>query len=58
MNVLVLLLIVCADPGAEAASQANKEEVDSRSVFVGNVSYMHIQLICSCKSTFGNRLFK
>ncbi|KAL7001892.1 Polyadenylate-binding protein 3 [Sarracenia purpurea var. burkii] len=27
------------DPAAAAASQANKEEVDSRSVFVGNVDY-------------------
>ncbi|KAH9603151.1 hypothetical protein KSS87_018597 [Heliosperma pusillum] len=27
------------DPGAAAADQANKEEVDSRSVFVGNVDY-------------------
>ncbi|XP_074284796.1 polyadenylate-binding protein 2-like [Silene latifolia] len=27
------------DPGAATADQANKEEVDSRSVFVGNVDY-------------------
>ncbi|XP_028054744.1 polyadenylate-binding protein 2-like [Camellia sinensis] len=27
------------DPAAAAASQANREEVDSRSVFVGNVDY-------------------
>ncbi|KAL8158654.1 hypothetical protein V2J09_000191 [Rumex salicifolius] len=27
------------DPGAVAAEQANKEEVDSRSIFVGNVDY-------------------
>ncbi|XP_072971628.1 polyadenylate-binding protein 2-like isoform X1 [Typha angustifolia] len=27
------------DPGAAAANQASKEEVDSRSVFVGNVDY-------------------
>ncbi|XP_055807315.1 polyadenylate-binding protein 2-like isoform X3 [Solanum dulcamara] len=27
------------DPAAAAANQANKEEVDSRSVFVGNVDY-------------------
>ncbi|RAL39601.1 unnamed protein product [Cuscuta campestris] len=27
------------DPAADAATQANKEEVDSRSVFVGNVDY-------------------
>nr|GMC78540.1 polyadenylate-binding protein 2-like isoform X1 [Ipomoea batatas] len=27
------------DPAADAANQANREEVDSRSVFVGNVDY-------------------
>ncbi|KAL3538675.1 hypothetical protein ACH5RR_002041 [Cinchona calisaya] len=27
------------DPATDAASQANKEEVDSRSIFVGNVDY-------------------
>ncbi|KAJ8544028.1 hypothetical protein K7X08_025646 [Anisodus acutangulus] len=27
------------DPASETASQANKEEVDSRSIFVGNVDY-------------------
>ncbi|XP_019171636.1 PREDICTED: polyadenylate-binding protein 2-like isoform X2 [Ipomoea nil] len=27
------------DPSADAANQANREEVDSRSVFVGNVDY-------------------
>ena len=27
-----------ADPAAVAADQVNKEEIDSRSVFVGNVS--------------------
>lgn len=32
---------VCIDPANAAASQANKEEVDSRSVFVGNVSFHH-----------------
>jgi hypothetical protein len=50
MNVLVYLFIVCADPGA-AASQANKEEVDSRSVFVGNVSYMLPIFFCSWRGS-------
>lgn len=30
------------DPASAAASQANREEVDSRSVFVGNVSTLFI----------------
>lgn len=33
-------LVICVDPAGAAASQASKEEVDSRSVFVGNVSFM------------------
>lgn len=28
----------CTDPATAAVSQANKEEADARSVFVGNVS--------------------
>ena len=32
------LLELSTDPASAAASQANKEEVDSRSAFVGNVS--------------------
>lgn len=37
-------LFILPDPAAAAASQANKEEVDSRSVFVGNVRLCLINL--------------
>lgn len=32
-------LYIHADPASAAASQANREEADTRSVFVGNVSF-------------------
>lgn len=38
LSLNLYLLFVLPDPATAAASQANKEEVDSRSVFVGNVS--------------------
>nr|XP_010321480.1 ABC transporter G family member 11-like isoform X2 [Solanum lycopersicum] len=34
------LLDTLADPANADASQANREEVDSRSIFVGNLAYM------------------
>lgn len=34
----MFLTLLFSDPATAAASQANKEEADTRSVFVGNVS--------------------
>ncbi|PSS26199.1 Polyadenylate-binding protein [Actinidia chinensis var. chinensis] len=41
------------DPAAAAASQANREELDSRSVFVGNVRPLFcFKLVVACLSSF------
>ncbi|CAN1188970.1 Polyadenylate-binding protein 3 [Linum perenne] len=34
------------DPGGSGASQASREEVDSRSVFVGNVRLLTLSISC------------
>ncbi|PKA49530.1 putative polyadenylate-binding protein [Apostasia shenzhenica] len=36
---IVLVILQIQDPASAVASQANREEVDARSVFVGNVDY-------------------
>lgn len=38
-NVLFLFFVFLEDPNGTSASQAEKEEVDSRSIYVGNVSF-------------------
>lgn len=40
------------DPAAAAANQANREEVDSRSIFVGNVRLLHQQVAVVLKEIY------
>lgn len=46
----VCKLFIATDP-TTAAGQANKEEVDSRSVFVGNVSFMFVDILSNTNFT-------
>lgn len=39
LSISFFVYVVCLDPASAAATQASREEVDSRSVFVGNVSF-------------------
>lgn len=41
----------CIDPATAAASQANKEEADARSVFVGNVSTRMLKSLSALPSS-------
>lgn len=43
---LTLHVLDVPDPATAAANQANKEEVDARSVFVGNVRLLSSRTLC------------
>ena len=46
LNYYFACLDVQPDPAAATANQANKEEVDARSIFVGNVRLLSVRVLC------------
>lgn len=52
---MLLIGFVLPDHASAAATQASKEEVDSRSIYVGNVSSLNLCFVCIFGR--GNRVY-